>query len=133
MSQAGTVNSSIDYSRMDTECIEMIKFFNEHGLKTEMSCQGHNKTTQSLFWISFDSSVHTADIVMFQSKYTDKLGNFCACGHFGRRLCLYTETSDNDTTKHKLYGRWEYVAAGIEAAHKDLQNWKELEETRRFK
>ena len=33
---------------LDSEVIPLVKFFNDNGLKTCMSCQGHNKTNMSM-------------------------------------------------------------------------------------
>ena len=50
---------------IDPGVISMVKFFNENGLPTHMSCQGHNKTTMSMFWIEFDRSVTEDNILNF--------------------------------------------------------------------
>ncbi len=57
---------SIDYNLIDKECIEMVKFFNECGLKTKYCCQGHfeNKTSDN-YYIMFDDSVKDVNIFNF--------------------------------------------------------------------
>ena len=35
---------------LDSEVIPLVKFFNDNGLKTHMSCQGHNKTNMSMYY-----------------------------------------------------------------------------------
>lgn len=44
-------------SELDKRVIPLVRFFNENGLPTNMSCQGHNKTNMSMFWIEFDKTV----------------------------------------------------------------------------
>ncbi len=50
-------------SELDEKVISMVRFFNEHGLPTCMSCQGHNDTNMSLFWIQFHKSVTRDNIL----------------------------------------------------------------------
>ena len=45
---------SIDYSKIDKECIELVRFFNEYGLKTQFSCKGHNENKLNSYFIIFD-------------------------------------------------------------------------------
>ena len=33
---------------LDSEVIPLVKFFDDNGLKTYLSCQGHNKTNMSM-------------------------------------------------------------------------------------
>ena len=42
---------------LDPKVIPLVDFFNQRGLKTHMSCEGHNNTNISMFWIQFDKSV----------------------------------------------------------------------------
>ena len=92
----------------------LVKFFNEQGLTTTMSCQGHNKTNQSMFWIQFDSSITTDDIIRFQRQHLNEYGNFCSCGRFVIRILAFS----ND-----IRYTWEYMAATIEAASEDYRQW----------
>ena len=71
---------------IDPGVIPMVKFFNENGLPTHMSCQGHNRTNLSMFWIEFDPSVTEEDIVSFQRNHLDKLGGFSSNGRQNRSL-----------------------------------------------
>lgn len=101
---------------IDSEVIPLVEFFNKNGLHTHMSCQGHNKTNMSMFWIEFDKSVTEKDIVDFQRKHTNEFGAFCSCGRFVMRI-LATGNSN------KVEYRYQYMAATIEAAHSDLNSW----------
>lgn len=47
---------------MDKFVIPLIEYFNANGLPTHMSCQGHNSTNMSMFWISFTDEVGVKDI-----------------------------------------------------------------------
>ena len=48
---------------MDKKVIPLVEFFNQRGLKTHMSCEGHNKTNMSIFRIQFDKSVTEDDLI----------------------------------------------------------------------
>ena len=56
-------------SELDKRVIPLVRFFNENGLPTNMSCQGHNKTNMSMFWIEFDKTVTQDDIVKFMRNH----------------------------------------------------------------
>lgn len=58
---------------LDKEVIPLVKFFNENGLPTYMSCQGHNQTNMSMFWIQFDKSVSEDDILNFMKQHPSVL------------------------------------------------------------
>ena len=53
---------------MDKYVIPLVNYFNSQGLKTKMSCEGHNKTNMSMFWISFTDSIQEQDIINFQKN-----------------------------------------------------------------
>ena len=99
---------------IDLGAIPLVQFFNEHGLPTVMSCQGHNRNNQSMFWIQFSSTVTTDDIIKFQRNYLNEYGNFCSCGRFVIRILAFS--TDVRYT-------WEYMAATVEAAMEDLEHW----------
>lgn len=105
---------------LDLGVIPLVQFFNERGLVTHMSCQGHNKTNMSMFWIEFDPSVKEDDIVKFQREHLNKWGGFNSNGRFVLRL-IASATG--------VAHSWEYMAATQEAADMDLYNWTELEGT----
>ncbi len=126
------MSTEIDYSKLDPKCVEMVKFFNSHGLPTDMSCQGHDTTEQSLYWISFDETVHTMEVVTFQSHYLNERGNFCAHGHFCKRLYLATEGElERCGRKGTAYWCWEYVVGSPEAAKADLEAWLNMDKNHR--
>jgi len=113
----------IDYEALglDPGVIPMVEYFNESGLKTYMSCQGHNDTNMSMFWISFDESVTEDDILKFMKKHLDVLGSFFSNGRFAKRLI------GSYSMKSLEYGKrssWCYFAATQEAADDDLRRWK---------
>lgn len=101
-------------SELDEKVIPMVRFFNEHGLPTCMSCQGHNDTNMSLFWIQFHKSVTRYDILSFMQKYLQWNGTFYSNGRFALRLLGRHDGFDE---------RWCYFAATIKAAEEDLQRW----------
>lgn len=103
---------------LDPNVIPLVEYFNENGLTTWMSCEGHNRLYQSMFWISFAHTVTDEDIRSFQRLRTNKNGGFCSCGRFSKRMI---------TGPCGEIFRWEYSAASIEAANEDLRNWRSNE------
>lgn len=111
-------------SSIDPLVIPMVEYFNEHGLKTHMSCQGHNKTNMSMFWISFDKTVTDKDIEKFMQTHLDWRGTFCICGRFAERMLGNYSVVDK---QWKVAKSWNYFAATHEAAASDLMQWQSSE------
>lgn len=110
-----------DEKQLDPEVISLVQYFNQAGLPTCMSCQGHNSTNMSMFWIEFDKSVTSEDIIEFQRKHTNKYGGFCCNGRFVIRI-LANSTGVGTGVEFS----YQYMAATIEAANQDLAHWKEV-------
>lgn len=108
----------MDYTDFDPLVVPMVEYFNSHGLKTVMSCQGHNNTDMSMFWISFDKSVTEEDIIKFQQEHLDIYGNFCIFGRMNKRYIA---------GKDEIWTFFEYDAATVEAADRDLLYWMLLD------
>jgi len=108
------------YDSLDQKVIPMVKFFNENGLKTSMSCQGHNKTNMSMFWISFANEVTENDILHFMQNHLDRYGQFISFGRFAKRVFGGYSVKDQ---AWKTTECWCYFAATIEAADEDLSRW----------
>lgn len=107
-------------SELDKGVIPLVRFFNENGLPTNMSCQGHNKTNMSMFWIEFDQIVTKDDIVRFMRSHLNWMGSFCSCGRFAKRVIAYTNTADYSESVREC---WYYFAATVEAADADFYQW----------
>lgn len=107
-----------DNYQLDPGVFPLVEYFNNVGLPTRMSCQGHNSTNMSMFWIEFDRSVTEDDIVKFQCSHTNKYGGFCCNGRFAMRILANT-TGVGSGVEHS----YQYMAATIEAANEDLRNW----------
>lgn len=128
------MESKVDYRKMglDPLVIPMVEFFNSRGLKTYMSCQGHESLRQSLFWIEFDKSVTEDAIVEFMwnhrtrfdtteapEKYRGKIGYdrwFISNGRIAERIMVGVEG--------QRIRSWIYVAASPDAALDDLITWR---------
>ena len=106
---------------LDPLVIPMVEYFNESGLATSMSCQGHNKTTMSMFWIEFDTSVTEEDILSFMQKHLTCYGTFISCGRFAKRVIGFHNARTTEWSKEEF---WCYFAATQDAADADLQKWK---------
>ena len=107
-------------SELDKRVIPLVQFFNENGLPTCMSCQGHNKTNMSMFWIEFDKTVTQDDIVKFMRNHLNWMGNFCSCGRFAKRIIAFTSVDDQSEAVREC---WCYFAATIDAADSDFYQW----------
>lgn len=107
-------------SELDKRVIPLVRFFNENGLPTCMSCQGHNRTNMSMFWIEFDKSVTQDDIMKFMRSHLNWVGNFCSCGRFAKRIIAFTSVTDQSEAVMEC---WCYFAATVEAADSDLYLW----------
>ena len=102
---------------LDSKVIPLVEFFNQRGLKTHMSCEGHNKTNMSMFWIQFDKSVSEDDLIQFMNNHStiNKYGKFfTSCGRFAQRIY---------PSPKEIVKSWNYFAATHEAAEEDLKNW----------
>jgi hypothetical protein len=97
---------------IDPGVIQMVNYFNSVGLKTAMSCEGHNSTNVSMFWIEFAKEVTEEDIEKFQIKLQTKYGSYATCGCFAMRLFPGTKYTRR---------RWRYMAATKEAAESDYR------------
>lgn len=110
---------------LDPLVIPMVKYFNDNGLKTIMSCQGHNRTDASMFWIQFDDSVTSEDIQGFMKRHLDQYGIFRHYGQFAKNMNgCYNVVSQ----KWNIIEAWRYLAATPEAADADLKNWNSAED-----
>ena len=105
---------------MDEGVKALVEFFNERGLTTHMSCEGHypEKPSMSMFWISFDKSVSIDDLLSFMENHRDEYGVFFFFCSFAERIGMgYTP-----------FFELCYFAANKEVAKMDLEKFKRLEE-----
>lgn len=105
----------IDYSKLDPNVQDLVRYFNEQGLTTIMSCQGHNDTYMSMLWVEFDKEITEEDILRFQNRHLNKYGCFVSCGCFAQRMYQCPKRPEI---------RWRYMAACQNAAKIDLDRWK---------
>lgn len=105
---------------LDPLVIPMVNYFNKSGLKTCMSCQGHNKTYISMFWVQFDKSVTEDDILNFMKGHLSAQGTFVSCGRFAKRVIGFYNVRTTEWCKEEC---WCYFAATQQAADTDLQRW----------
>ena len=104
-------------NQLDPKVIPLVEFFNQRGLKTHMSCEGHNKTNMSMFWIQFDKSVTEEDLIQFMNNHQFESNHgkyFASCGRFASRIY---------PSPKGVIREWNYFAATPEAANQDLKNW----------
>ena len=116
-----TENVTYSPKGLDPLVIPMVEYFNEQGLETCMSCQGHDNPYMSIFWIQFAPSVTENDILNFMHKHLTAQGTFVACGRFAERILGFY---DPRCVEYKSERRWCYFAASAKAADEDLYRWK---------
>lgn len=73
---ASYYNVMIDYSTIDKQCIKLVRFFNNNGLTTEFSCEGHPGKCSTTFYILFNDKVSDKMIHKFICKFPFTLGKF---------------------------------------------------------
>ena len=95
---------------LDPAVIPLVEYFNSVGLKTTMSCEGHNQTNKSMLWIEFDKDVTEEDIKAFLIQLRERCGSSATNGCFAMRIF--------PGPKYTIR-RWRYMAATQEAAHED--------------
>jgi hypothetical protein len=71
----------INYEEIDVLCRPLVRLFNEIGLKTVFSCQGHDDEKRNSYYVIFDESVSDESISEFlvnieQSGHTPLVGEF---------------------------------------------------------
>lgn len=116
--------AAYDPSVIDPLCLPLVEYFNSRGLPTRMSCQGHNDTNMSMFWIEFDETVGEDAILDFQVHHpSDMMGNFASDGRFAKRLYV---AMDKDGIL-RPFSSWHYFAATVAAAMEDLHKWQEMD------
>lgn len=69
------------YNEIDKKCIPLVKLFNDVGLTTQFSCQGHDNKLNNTFQIIFEDFITDDDIFNFLNMFdnldhTPLLGNF---------------------------------------------------------
>lgn len=112
--------SKVDYSKLDPGVVPLVKYFNKNGLKTVMSCEGHDDHGSSMFWIEFDPKVTQKDLIKFQKKHTREYFGFCANGFFCKRFFL--DMPDGSSDAQTISGYY-YVAHDKDKAAQDLLLW----------
>jgi hypothetical protein len=118
----------INYDEIDAEIVPLVRYFNENGLKTYMSCQGHSCVNMSMLWVEFHNSISEDEILSFMQKHLSVLVRqgkeynfFNSCGRFVQRV--YAGNGVLDKT-------WQYMAANVNAANADLERWISQDEMR---
>jgi hypothetical protein len=73
---------NIDYTQIDSLCIPFIQFFNEIGLTTKYSCQGHDNKLSNKFYIMFDDNVDDKKIERLIINCSNLHNHFSFRGQF---------------------------------------------------
>ena len=95
---------------LDPAVIPLVEYFNAIGLRTTMSCEGHNRTNMSMFWIEFAEAIGEKEIEAFLSNLKERYGSSATNGCFAMRIF--------PGAKYTMK-RWRYMAATKEAAQED--------------
>ena len=120
--------NNYDKAKIDPECLPLVEYFNRHGLTTAMSCQGHNNTNMSMYWIDLPQALvkktlsgSSRSICLAYWVILHPTGGLpCAC------IWLWMITD-----AYVLLKGWHYFAATVDAAFEDLEQWKSYDNRRK--
>ena len=70
------MKNEINYNEIDKECVGLVKFFNDNGMQTEFSCEGHSGCERSEFFIIFNGEISDETMYKFICKFPTVLGDF---------------------------------------------------------
>lgn len=99
--------------QIDIPCVEMVKFFNGIGMKTQFCCQGNELNR---FHIIFDKSVSDKNMIYFISNYSSKYDHSPFLGIFSK----WCRKMSGEMTSN-----WTYKVQSIEWAEHDLNTFRE--------
>lgn len=98
----------------DKECIPLVEYFNNNGLKTWMCCSGKDNHGYDFYWIAFARSVTREDVEYFMACHTNHDSKYNGiCGPLHGWFCqrIWWKPDDN----------WMYIAATADRANEDLE------------
>lgn len=107
--------SEIPWEDLDRGARPMVRYLNNNGLPTVMSCSGHPGTSAKKFWVEFREDVTDQDVARFMEAHTRKNYWFCSNGMF----CTRYDRPAGGGFKKCL----QYVAADMLDAMLDLSDW----------
>ena len=73
---------NIPYNEIDALCVPLVRLFNEIGLETEFSCQGHDNNIRNQFYIMFSQKVSNVKIEEFLKSISDNSTHTPLVGKF---------------------------------------------------
>lgn len=97
----------------DKECIPLVKYFNENGLKTWMCCSGKEGHGYGFYWIAFSRNIDRDDIERFMAQHINPDARYRGiCGPLRGWFCqrIWWKPDDN----------WMYIAVSPDRANEDL-------------
>jgi len=117
---------NIPYKEIDPKCRDMVKFFNEVGLITEFSCEGHDNICSNSFRIMFADCVVDKDINNFLSNFDQYPARPHIIGEFQKWMRNH---------RGSILSNWQYVISysnyemNQELASADYKTMKKIEKT----
>ena len=102
----------------DKECIPLVQFFNDNGLKTKWCCSGKDGHGYGFYYIIFDDSVTDEDLnkMLDKHSYKTRYNGLPFCGATSSWFCR--------RQWHNLSSKMlAYVALSAERANEDLKLW----------
>lgn len=97
----------------DKECIPLVKYFNENGLKTWMCCSGKDGHGYGFYWIAFARNIDRNAIECFMAQHANKEEKYNGvCGPLKGWFCqrIWWKPDDN----------WMYIVVNTDGANEDL-------------
>lgn len=108
--------STLDLSKIEENVRDLVAFFNDIGLKTEMSCEGHPFNNKNKVWVSFDTyeDVMLSFLYKLECELDEvKLEQNKLYGKFVKYYPIFSESKKKMLDKRQLSSvympRWYYV------------------------
>lgn len=100
---------------IDEECVDLVLYFNDIGLKTFMCCSGHGEQN---FRIIFDNLVTDEDIAIFLKDKVNKYNHSMFLGKFVKWARVRSG---------EIVQNWMYAAETVSFAEVDYRRLKEYD------
>lgn len=113
--------SGIDWALIDRGARNMVRYFNNLGLKTRSSCAGHPGTRDKRFYIEFDPGTGEDKIRQFMRSHAPLDQDYAGRGWFGSRFIQKRQPGEPDRWQPVTY--FYYEAPDQLDALCDLNDW----------
>lgn len=109
---------SIDYESLDAGVRNIVKYFNDNGLRTVMSCDGCNGHGFGFLWVEFHKSVTEDDIRTFMCQHTEDAFGYTGNGWFVKRFMTEKSNGNVQNDSYLVYMAKDNISADM-----DIRQW----------